>query len=305
MIPQAPGQSERNSIIDAVPISMVSPSDTPVARPSPRLLSVRFLAFVGRQIVEDDLTGLSARTSYYFALSLFPALIVLGAIVGMLPFTHLWVAILRWITHYLPRESRELVFQTVFSLTKGRKQFLSLGLLGTVWAAIGGLMTLTSALNAVYKVSETRSYLKRVALSALMFFVLMVLVLATFGLFAVGDRIDRWLASDVQFGLLAILARLTRWSVSLALISLSVTILEQVLPNVRRTWRWAAPGTAVTVVGWLVATAGFNFYVRHVASYNRTYGVLGAFVILMVWTYITSLIALIGAEINAALHEGG
>jgi len=276
-----------------------------VAQRQSRFPLARFLILVGRRAREDNLSGLSAQTSYYFALSLFPALIVLGAVVGMLPFTQLWVAILRWITHYLPPESREIVFQTVFSLTKGRKQFLSLGLLGTVWAAMGALMTFTSALNVVYKVSETRSYLRRVALSALMFIVLIVMLLATFGLFAVGDKVDHWAASKVQLGLLTAAARLIRWTVSLALIFLSTLILEHALPNLKRAWRWAAPGTAVTVLGWLLATDGFNFYVRRVASYNRTYGVLGAFVILMVWAYITSLIALIGAEINAALHEGG
>ncbi|HEY6291817.1 MAG TPA: YihY/virulence factor BrkB family protein [Terriglobia bacterium] len=287
-------------------VPTAQPKNRPVARLSSRLLSAQFLALVGKRISEDNLSGLSAQTSYYFALSLFPALIFLGGIVGMLPFTHLWDAILRWIAYYLPPESRELVFQTVFSLTKGRKQFLSLGLLGTFWGATGGIMTLISALNAVYQVKETRSYLRRLALSALMFLVLIVLLLATFGLFAVGDKIDQWLASAVQSaGFLTALARLTRRLVSVVLIAMSVTILEQALPNIRRPWRWIAPGTAVTVVGWLLATDGFNFYVRHVASYNRTYGVLGAFVILMVWTYITSLIALIGAEINAALHECG
>ena len=87
------------------------------------------------------------------------------------------------------------------------------------------------------------------------------------------------------------------------LLALAVAILDHALPNRKRPWRCFTPGALFFMLAWVPATLGFNFYVRHFASYSRTYGALGAFVILMVWTYITSLIALIGAEINRQLHK--
>ena len=77
------------------------------------------------------------------------------------------------------------------------------------------------------------------------------------------------------------------------------------LPNLKRRWHWVRPGLGLMVGGWLLASLGFNWYVRHVASYNRTYGVLGAFVVLMIWIYIATLIALSGATIDAELKEWG
>src|SRR5690242_6560571 len=176
---------------------------------------IGFLRKLRARMAKDNIAGLSAQISYYFALALFPSLIVLGAIVGMLPSTHLWDAILKWITHYFPLDTQLFIFQTVDSLTQGRNRYLSFGLAGTAWAASGGLMSLMSALNAVYEVKETRSYLKRVGIAFLMLFALTLLVLGTFGLLSAGYWLDRWLQSQVRpHLLLAILARLGRWAAS-------------------------------------------------------------------------------------------
>jgi membrane protein len=255
-------------------------------------------------MAKDNVAGLSAQISYYFALALFPFLIVLGALVGTLPSTYLWHGILRWITHYFPRDAQPFIFQTVASLTQGRSRYLSLGLVGTAWAASGGLMSLMSALNIVYGVKETRSYVKRVGTAFLMLFVLVLLVVATFGLLSAGYWLDQWLRSEVTPAVpLAALARVARWATSIVVTLVSITWLDHTLPNRKRPWRWFTPGTVMIVAGWLLFSSGFNLYVRHIASYHRTYGVLGGFVILMVWVYIASLIALVGAEINSELRN--
>ena len=252
----------------------------------------------------DNVTGLAAQVSYYFALALFPFLILVAAVVGTLPFTHSWQSILTWITLSLPGDIRDVVFTTLGNLTQGHRSFLSAGLLGTTWAASGGLMSLASALNAVYHIRETRAYWHRLALCVFLLFALALLVLVSFVLVTVGDRIDRWLA---VYGLpdspMLLLIPLMRWMLSIILIVLGINLMDYLLPNMRRPWRWIRPGMGVMVVGWLLASLGFNWYVRHVASYNRTYGVLGGFVVLMVWMYIGILIALTGGAIDAELQE--
>ncbi len=271
--------------------------------PRHRLSVKELIRRVWKKMDADNVPGLAAQTSYYFVLAFFPFLIVLAALVGSLPFTGLWDETLTWITLNLPRESQQLILGTVSSLTCNRGSFLSIGLLGTVWAASAGFMNLMCSLNATYEVKETRSFHKRVGLAFTMLFVLTFLFLGSFGLLTVGDWLGSRLADRGIDLLLIILWYVGRWTVALLLLALAIAILDHVLPNLKRPWRCFTPGALFFILAWVPATLGFNQYVCHFASYNRTYGALGAFVILMVWTYITSLIALIGAEINRELHK--
>jgi len=264
-----------------------------------------FLGSLCSRIDLDNVTGLSAQVSYYFSLALFPFLIVLGAVVGILPFTHSWEAILAWITHYLPTDVQHVVFDTVAGLTKNRKKFLSLGLLGSIWAASGGITTLMSALNTVYGVAETRSYWKRLILSILLLFVLALLLVSTFGLLSVGHRFfDRTVpASAPEDHTLLVAAHITRWSLSIVVSTLCISFLDYVLPNTKRPWHWMTHGTAMVVLTWILTTLAFNYYILHFASYQKTYGILAGFFVLMVWIYIMSLIGLVGAEIDSELRK--
>lgn len=265
---------------------------------------VDFLVVLGKRINRHNLSGLSAQVSYYFALSLFPFLILLAAIIGLLPFTHLWDGTLPRIIQYFPQDIQGVLWDTVGSLVQAHTRYLSLGLAGTLWAASGGLMSLMSALNAVYEVPETRSYLGRVGTAISMVFVLILLLVGTFGLLNAGSLFDQRLVSaTVPPLLLGALARVARWGISIAVTLVSIRFLDHVLPDLKRPWRWMTPGTAAAAAGWLLGPLGFNYYILHIASYNKTYGVLGAFVILMVWFYVSSLIILIGAEINSQLRE--
>jgi membrane protein len=242
--------------------------------------------------------------SYYFVLSMFPFLIFLAALVGTLPFTGAWNGVLNWIVIYFPRQSQAMVLDIILSLTDGRTGFLSLGLIGTAWAATNGLMCLMSALNVVYGVKETRRFLHRLALAFLMMLVLAVLLLSTFGLLTAGGWFDRWVAAR-SMGLLSapLLWRITRWIITIILMGMSIALFDYTMPNLRRPWRRTVPGAIFIVLGWLVSTAGFNLYAEYLGTFNKTYGVLGVFVILMVWIYLSSLIILAGAVINSQLRK--
>lgn len=265
---------------------------------------VNFFVVLGKRIDRHNLAGLSAQISYYFSLSLFPFLILLAAIIGLLPFTHLWDDSLRRIIEYFPQDIQGVLWDTVASLVRAHTKYLSVGLVGTLWAASGALMSLMSALNAVYEVPETRSYLDRLALAILMLFVLIFLLVCTFGLLSAGSVFDQRLVSvTAPQLLLRALAHIARWAISIGVTLVSIRLLDHVLPNLKRPWRWVKPGSAAAAAAWLLGPLGFNFYIVHIASYNRTYGLLGAFVVLMVWFYVSSLIILVGAEINSQTRQ--
>jgi membrane protein len=265
---------------------------------------VKFLVVLGKRIDRHDLTRLSAQISYYFCLALFPFLILLAGVVGLLPFTHLWDDTLPRIVQYFPQDIQGVLWDTIGSLVQAHKQFLSAGLVGTLWAATGGLMSLMSALNAVYEVPETRSYLRRLGVAFFMLFVLIFLLVAAIGLLNAGRLVDqRFVSATRASRLLPVLIAAARWALTMAVALVGINLVDHVLPDFRRPWRWLTPGALVAAAGWLLGPLGFNGYILHFASYHKTYGVLGAFVILMVWFYISSLIVLIGAEINSQLYE--
>jgi membrane protein len=259
---------------------------------------------VWKKVWADDVTGLAAEMSYYFVLSIFPFLIVLAALVGTLPFTGEWSAVLKWITLYFPRGSQAMVFQIVIGLTQGRTGFLSAGLIGTVWSASSGLLTLMESLNKVYEVPERRGYLRRLSLAVIMVFVLALLLLATFGLLSAGGRMDEWLARHC-LGMIAepALWRVTRWLTSVVVLSLGIAIIDRTMPDLHQPWPCTLPGVAFNVVGWLIATTAFNLYAEHLATFNATYGILGVFVLLMIWIYLLSVVFLAGAVINAEVSN--
>ena len=252
----------------------------------------------------DNVTGLAAQVSYFFVLSLFPFLIFLAAVVGTLPFTNAWAGILNWVILYFPRESQGMIFQIVIGLTQDRRGFLSMGIIATAWAASSGLMNLMEALNVVYETRETRGYLKRLGLASLMVLVLALLLLATFGLLTAGDWIDQWLAASFGGAVSALtLWRVTRWVAAVALLSVGIAALDRTLPDLRRPWRKIWPGVVFIVVGWLLASACFNLYASYLSSFSGTYGVLGIFIMLMIWIYIVSFVTLVGAELNSELGK--
>jgi membrane protein len=257
------------------------------------------------EIDKDDVAGLAAQMSYWFVLALFPFLIFLAALVGTLPFTGLWDKLLVWITHYLPPASQRLIFQTVAALTDNRTGFLSFGVLGTAWAASSGITSLAEALNAVYELKETRSYLKRRIIALAMVLVLSASFIVAFALMTAGGRLGKRIAAPfLPVDLHANLVWSAGWwVVSMFLIALCISFLDYSLPNLKRSWTWLTPGGVFVALAWIPALLGFDLYVRYVASYNKTYGALGALVILMVWVYVTSLIILVGAEVNSELRK--
>jgi membrane protein len=268
----------------------------------------RFLADLAREVwadVENDrCLDLAAQMSFYFVLSLFPFLLVIGAIVGWLPSTNLWRDLAQWITDYLPRESRRLVFATILDLTRGYTRVLSLGLLATIWTASSGFVSLMESLSVVYGVRETRGFWKKRAVALSATAIGAFFLVASFGLLAFGH----WAALAISVHLRTIFPfgipwEVARWLATLLLMFLGLDLIHYFLPNGNRPWRWLTPGTLFVALTFVSASVGFNFYLRHFDGYPRFYGTLAGFIILMTWIYISSVILLIGAETDNAVRR--
>lgn len=255
---------------------------------------------VWRDVMKDDCLDLAAQMSFYFVTSLFPFLVVIGAVVGWLPSTGLWSEMVQWVTTYLPQGPRHMVFRAILGLQTYHSQFFSYGLAATIWVASSGFVSLMESLSLAYGVKETRGFWKKriVAIAATAVGAMFAIVsfgLLTFGhdlAIAVGPHLPNILPFTFPWDL-------TRWIVTLLLMIFGLDMINYFLPNVRRRWRWLTPGTVFVILGLIAATSGFGYYVGHFANYPRYYGAMAGFIILIIVIYIASLVLLIGAEIDS------
>ncbi len=252
----------------------------------------------------DDCLDLAAQMSFYFVLSLFPFLIVIGSVVGWLPSTDLWHGMAQWLTDYLPPRPRRMVFGAILDLTRNNSEFFSYGLVAMIWIASSGFVSLMESLSLAYGFPETRSFWKKriIALGATVIGTAFVIV--SFGLLTFGHLAAQAIAPHLDHAVpFPIPWKLARWLVSLALMFLGLDLMNYFLPNVRRPWHWLTPGTIFVALSLIAMSRGFNFYVLYFGRYPEFYGAMAVFIILMTWIYIASLILLIGAEIDSAMGK--
>jgi membrane protein len=173
-----------------------------------------------------------------------------------------------------------------------------------VWTSSSGLVALLENLSRVYSVPETRGFWKKRLLAVGILIVSSAFFFGAFGLLTVGHRVGAFLSTTFYLGpSVRIVWEVFRWCFLLVLLQTGVAILDNVLPNKRRPWRWIRPGTLFATASLVAGTSGVNFYVRHIGHYSQTYGAIGAFFVLMVWIFVSCLTLLIGAEMNAVLEK--
>jgi membrane protein len=251
--------------------------------------------------VADNCVDLAAQMSFYFLLSLFPFLLLIAAIVGWLPSTSLWQDLAQWITDYLPRDARAMVFARILDLTRGHTKFFSVGLLTMLWTSSSGFVSLMESLSVGCGVRETRGFWKKRAIAVCAAAVSALFAIASFGLLAFGHWIEETIS--FRFGSVHVPWEIARWTATLMLMVLGLDLINYFLPNRRQPWRWMSVGTGLASVAYVVASAGFNFYLRHFNAYPRLYGTLAGVIILATWIYLLNLILLVGAEADHAMEQ--
>lgn len=266
--------------------------------------SLGVLREIWAKAMSDDLINLAAEMAYFFVLALFPFFVVLGALAGFLPYTNLWTNVTHAIIEHFPTEARDLALQTLLNLAHKNKTFLSIGSVFTLWAASSGLVSLMENLSRVYNVPETRGFWKKRLIAIGILVVTSAFFFGSFGLLTLGHRIGVFLSRELYLGpAIRVVWEIFRWVFLLVLLQTAVAIIDNVMPNKRRPWRWVTPGTVFATLALVGGTSGVNFYVRHIGHYSETYGAIGAFFVLMVWIFASSLTLVVGAEINAALER--
>jgi membrane protein len=260
-----------------------------------------FIRRLLREVRADDCTGRAAQLAYYFLFALFPFLLFLTALLGFLPIPHLLERILALLARIMPQESFGLIQNQVQDLvTQPRGGLVSFGVIAALWTASSAMAAIIDSLNRAYDVKDERPFWKARGLAILLTLAFSVLLILSLVLLMFGPLVGAWIASTVGFGgLFQLLWNILRWPVIVILATVAVTLLYYYAPNAAQPWRWITPGAVVAIVAWVLVSLGFSYYVNNFGAYNKTYGSIGAVIVLLVWLYLSGFFLLVGGEINA------
>ena len=247
----------------------------------------------------------AAALSYYFVMAFFPALIALAAIIAYLPIPNLFNTMVGTLSRVMPPESTGLVRKIVAEIiTPNRGALLSFGLLGTLWSASGGFANMIEALNVAYNVPETRPMWKTRLLALELTFEVGILILFAFSVMIVGPEFGAYLAGHMGFSWAFAMAwPYLRYALAVAFIVLAVEGLYFHGPNIKHRFLDTLPGAALAVLGWILLSSLLSLCVHRVAHLNKTYGVLGGGIALLLWMYWSSFTVLIGAVLNSEIIQ--
>jgi membrane protein len=253
----------------------------------------------------DNLTDWAAALTYYGVLSIFPALLVLVSIVGLIG-SSATQALLENVGAFTPGAARDIVTNAVRGLEESRGAagvLFVVGLAGALWAASGYIAAFMRASNAIWDVEEARPIWWTLPLRLVITLVVVVLLaVSAVAVVLTGSLADR-VGELLGLGGAAVTAwEIAKWPVLLLIVSIIFAILYYAAPNVRQPgFRWVTPGGILAVIVWVVASAAFALYVANFGSYNKTYGSVAAVIIFLVWLWISNVALLLGAELNAEL----
>jgi len=261
-----------------------------------------------KEFQKDNLTDWAAALTYYGVLAIFPALIVLVSVLGLIG-ESATQPLIDNLGSVAPGPAQEIFTSAIENLQGSQGTagvFFIVGLAAAIWSASGYIAAFMRASNAIYDVEEGRPIWKtlpvRVGLTV-------ALVLLT-AISAVAVTLSGGLAEEVGnligVGDTAVqIWNIAKWPVLLLVVSFMFALLYWAAPNVRQPgFRWLSPGGVLAVVGWVIASLAFAVYVANFSSYNETYGALAGPIVFLVWLWISNIMVLLGAEFNAELERG-
>ncbi len=260
-----------------------------------------------REVRDDDVPGLAAEMAYHSILALFPFLLFLAGITSIVEpvfgVGNLTDRIVEKASHVMPGDATSLLRSFTSEVVQSKSwSAIVIGLGGSLWASSSAVGVAMKALNRAYDVKEDRGFIRRKLVAIALTLAFAVFLIAATVLVSTGSVMAGGIGQAM--GWHSGLVQLWNWvtlPAAVALVMLGVAMLYWLAPNTKHEFRWVTPGSLFFTVGWLAASLLFAAYISRFGSYNRTYGSLGAVIILLVWLHWTSLILLVGGELNAIL----
>ncbi|HUP20805.1 MAG TPA: YihY/virulence factor BrkB family protein, partial [Gemmatimonadota bacterium] len=249
---------------------------------------------------EDGLTGEAAKVAYYFFLSIWPLFLGLFAFTGIFGGEPAFEWIMGWVQKLLPEAPTRFLERYVREITEqSRPDMLSLGVVLLLWSGSSIFTALADGLNTIYDIGEGRTWWRKRLLALGLMAAASILLTGGASAILVGEGIVESLG-------LSDLYNLARWPVAFVLLTALLWLVYYFLPNRDQDMskRYVAIGAVTGSTLWVLVTTGFHLYVTHFGSYGRTYGLVGAMLVILIWLYLTALAILFGGEVAVSLEQG-
>ena len=262
--------------------------------------------FFIKGLYEGYITSRASAISFNFFLAVFPTLIFLFTIIPFIPIEDFQGTLLSLIHDFIPKSAYETVRETVEDIvTRQRGDLLSLGFILSLYFSTNGLNSLMEAFNNTYHTIETRSSFRQWLISALLVFILTVLLILSIGLMTLGPVILSVFipVKILESAFYSFLIWLMTWLLSISAFFFAISFLYYLAPARRRDFRFISAGSSLATLLVILTTAGFNFYVDNFARYNILYGSIGTLMVVLLWIYFNAISLLIGFELNASIYN--
>ncbi|MBA3266700.1 MAG: YihY/virulence factor BrkB family protein [Acidimicrobiia bacterium] len=261
-----------------------------------------------REFKEDELVDRAAALTYYGVLAIFPAILALVSILGLVG-KSATQPLIDNLGEVAPGQAKDIFTTAIENLQKSQGSggiLFIVGLAVALWSASGYVAAFMRASNAIYEVEEGRPIWKKAPVRLGVTLVLVILLVITALAVVLTGGLAKQAGDLLGLGDSAVRVwDIAKWPVLLLIVSVMFAILYWASPNVKQPgFRWFTPGGILAVVVWIIASAAFAFYVANFSSYNKTYGTLGGVIVFLVWLWLSNIAVLLGAEFNAELERG-
>lgn len=267
-----------------------------------------FWRFYKKGFEEEDLLSSAAQVAYFFLFALFPLLLFLVSIFGIVLDSagDLRAEMFEYLRRTMPGSAYELVRTTIEEVTEnstGGK--LTFGIIIALYSASAGIDSIRVALNGVYNLTDNRAFWKTKLLSLAMTLGLGILVTIALGIVLYGSKFTKLILDTINLPIQSpVILGILQLIIAGVVLILIFALLYNYLPQHRKlSWVWVSPGAVIGIILWVILSFSFRLYLSYFDTYDKTYGSLGAVIVLMLWLYLTALVILIGGSINAVLQE--
>ncbi|MBD7995816.1 YihY/virulence factor BrkB family protein [Arthrobacter sp. Sa2CUA1] len=300
-------QQDNTSGKDGASLENAAKPDSPteVTKPSWKYIFRKTI----REFSKDQCTDLAAALTYYTVLSLFPALLAMVSILGLVGQAESTTnALLDFLETFAPADAVALVSGPIEQLTSSQAAGLALfvGIAGALWSASGYVGAFGRSMNRIYEVEEGRPIWKLRPLQLLVTLVAILLVAGLLIMLVISGPIAETIGNYIGMGSEAVLIwNIAKWPVMVLFAIVIIALLYYATPNVKQPkFRWMSMGAFLALIVMAIATLGFAFYVGNFGSYNATYGAIGGVIVLLLWIWLVNISLLFGAEFDAEVERG-
>lgn len=262
---------------------------------------------VWHEINHDEVFTRSAALSYYFFFALIPMVFFLMAVLGMFASQseHLRNSLLNYASQVMPPAAFTLIEKTLREISTNSSAFkLIFGLALSLWAGTGAMSSIIEAINRCHHIHESRSYWKRTRIALGLTVGIAMLTICALTIVLYGGDIAEWIGAHIGLSSMAVFVwKVVQWPIALFFVLLAFALIHYFGPDAEQQWQWVTPGSLVGVLVWIGASVLFRLYLHFYNSYSRSYGSLGAVIVLLLWLYITGMAILVGGEINSQIEN--